>query len=345
MAQARGRATVVPVAGLPSKMNVCILGLGAIGGYLAARLARSGLPVCGIARGATLAAIRERGLVLVEQGRREVVPLRVVASAAEAGPQEVVFLAVKADGLPAVAAEIRPLLGPDTAVVTIGNGFPWWYFFRASASGINPTLSSVDSRGLLWRLLGPEHAIGCVAYPAARVVEPGVVEHVYGTRFSLGEPDGSLSTRVQRVAAMLAGAGLEAPVRQNIRSEVWAKLALNAACNPVSLLTGGTLGDMIGDARVAAVLEGLMRETIGVAASLGVRVPLQPRQLLELTRPLGAHKSSSLQDLEAGRPVELEPVAGAVVELGALRKVPTPALAATLALARLRVRLAAGNPA
>lgn len=323
--------------------TACVFGLGAIGGYLAARLARAGQQVCGIARGATLAAVRERGLVLVEQGRCETVPLRVVASAAEAGPQDVVFLAIKADGLPAIAAELRPLLGPDTAVVTIGNGFPWWYFFRAGAGGANPTLSSVDSRGLLWRLLGPEHALGCVAYPAARVVEPGVVEHVYGTRFSLGEPDGSLSARVQRVAAMLVAAGLEAPVRQNIRSEVWTKLALNAACNPVSLLTGGTLGEMIGDAQVAAVLEALMHETLGVAASLGVRVPLQPRQLLDLTRPLGIHKTSSLQDLEAGRPVELEPVAGAVIELGKLRKVPTPTLAAVLALARLRVQLAAGG--
>jgi len=320
--------------------TACVFGLGAIGGYLAARLALAGVRVTAIARGATLEAVRARGLVLVEQGRRETVQLRTAASPAEAGQQEVVFLALKANDLPAIAAELRPVLGPGTAVVTIGNGFPWWYFFRSPSGSINPTLTTVDSRGLLWRLVGPEHAVGCVAYPAARVPEPGVVEHIYGTRFSLGEPDGSLSGRVQRLAAMLAAAGLDAPVRRDIRTEIWTKLALNAACNPVSLLTGATLGQMIEDAGTAGVLQTLMQETSAVAASLGVRVPLQPRQLLELTRPLARHKTSTLQDLEAGRSIELEPVAGAVAEIGRLRNVRTPALDATLALARLRARLA-----
>jgi len=187
--------------------------------------------------------------------------------------------------------------------------------------------------------VGPEHAIGCVVYPAVRVLEPGVVEHVYGNRLSLGEPDGSLSARVRAIAAMLSAARIEAPVRQDIRTEVWTKLALNAAYNPVSLLTGATLGQMLDDPAAAAVLQALMQEAIGVAGALGVRVPMQPRQLMELTRPLAAHKTSTLQDLEAGRRLEIDPVAGAVAEIGRLRNVRTPALDGLLALARLRARL------
>src|SRR5262249_2852651 len=159
--------------------------------------------------------------------------------------------------------------------VTVGNGFPWWYFFRAGSGGANPTLASVDPRGSLWRLVGPEHALGCVVYPAARVVEPGVVEHVYGNRFSLGEPDGSISERLKSVAAMMKAAALDAPVRQDIRTEIWTKLAINAAYNPVSILTGATLGQMIDDPAASATLAAIMTESSAVAQSLGVRVPLQ----------------------------------------------------------------------
>jgi 2-dehydropantoate 2-reductase len=320
--------------------TACIFGVGAIGGFLAAKLAMSGVRVTGICRGAQLEAIRARGLTLVEQGRRETVQIRALGTAQEAGQQEVLFLTLKANDLPAVAPALRPLLGPATVVVTVGNGFPWWYFFRASPGGVNPTLASVDPRGALWRLIGPEHALGCVVYPAARVIGPGVVEHVYGNRFSLGEPDGSISQRLRQVSATLQAAGLEAPVRHDIRTELWTKLAMNAAYNPVSILTGATLGQMLDDLGSANALHAIMSETIAVALSLGVRVPLQPRQLLELTRPLALHKTSMLQDLEAARRVEIDPIAGAVVELARLRNVKTPALDAVLALARLRARLA-----
>jgi 2-dehydropantoate 2-reductase len=320
--------------------SACIYGIGAIGGYLAAKLARSGVRVTGIARGAQLEAIRARGLTLIEQGRRETVQIRAVAAPQEAGAQEVLFLTLKSGDLPAIAPLLRPLLAADTAVVTVGNGFPWWYFFRAGPGNVNPTLPSVDPRGVLWRLVGPEHAIGCVVYPAARIVEPGVVEHVYGNRFSLGEPDGSVSERVQRIAAMMKAAGLDAPVRQDIRTEIWTKLAVNAAYNPVSILTGATLGQMIEDIGTAGTLGAIMTEATSVALSLNVKVPLQPRQLMELTRPLAVHKTSTLQDLEAGRRVEIDPIAGAVVELARLRNVKTPSLDAVLAMSRLRARLA-----
>lgn len=320
--------------------SACIYGLGAIGGYLGARLALSGVRVTAIARGATLDAVRARGLVLVERGKRETAQVRAVGTPEEAGAQDVVFLTVKSGDLPGLAAGMRPLLSASTAVVTVGNGFPWWYFFRAAPGGVNPTLASVDPRGSLWRLIGPEHAVGCVVYPAVRVIEPGVVEHVYGNRFSLGEPDGAISERVQRIGAMLRAAGLEAPVRQDIRTEIWAKLALNAAYNPVSVVTGATLGQMIDDPGTASILEVIMLESMAVAASFGVKVPLTPRQLMELTRPLAAHRSSTLQDLEAQRRIEIDPIAGAVVELGRLRNVRTPVLEAVLATARLRARLA-----
>jgi 2-dehydropantoate 2-reductase len=320
--------------------TACIYGVGAIGGFLAARLAAAGVRVIGISRGPQLAAIRARGLTLIERERRETVQIRCVGTPQEAGQQEIVFLTLKSSDLPGVAAELRPLLGPATAVVTAGNGFPWWYFFRAGPGGANPMLATVDPRGALWRLIGPEYAIGCVVYPAARIVEPGVVQHIYGNRFSLGEPDGSVSERVRRIAAMLQSAGLEAPIRQDIRTEMWTKLAVNAAYNPVSILTTATLGQMLDDVGVAGTLDAIMTETMSVAMSLGVRVPLRSRQLMELTRPLASHKTSMLHDLEAGRRVEIDPIAGAVAELARLRNVRTPSLDCVLALARLRARLA-----
>jgi 2-dehydropantoate 2-reductase len=320
--------------------SACVYGLGAIGGWLAAKLAMSGVRVTGIAREAHVEVLRARGLTLIESGRRETVQLRATSNPQDAGPHDVVFLALKANDLPGVAVSLRPLLGPATAVVTVTNGFPWWYFYRSAPGGANPTLVSVDPRGALWRLVGPEHAIGCVVYPAARVVEPGIVEHVYGNRLSIGEPDGTVSERVKAIAALLKAAGIEAPVRQDIRTELWTKLAVNAAYNPVSILTAATLGQMLDDPGTAGTLEAIMTEAMAVAASFGVKVPLQPRQLMELTKPLALHKTSMLQDLEAARRVEIDPIAGAVVELARLRTVKTPALDTVLALARLRARLA-----
>jgi 2-dehydropantoate 2-reductase len=320
--------------------TACIYGVGAIGGYLAAKLAQAGVAVTGISRGAQLKALQSAGLAFIEQGKRATVRIRVVERAQDAGEQDVVFLTMKSHLLPGIAAEMRPLLTAGTAVVTVGNGFPWWYFHRLGPAGVAPTLPSVDPRGALWRLIGPEHAIGCVVYPAARVVEPGVVEHVYGSRFSIGEPDGSLSERVQAIAAMMKKAGLDAPVRQDIRTELWTKLVANVAYNPVSVLTGATLGQMIGDPAMAALLESAMSEAIAVAASFGVKVPLQPRQLMELTRPLAAHKTSMLHDLEAGRSIEIDPIVAAVTELARLKGMKTPVLDTVLALTRQRAKSA-----
>ena len=320
--------------------TVCIYGVGAIGGYLAAKLAQSGVAVTGVSRGAQLKALQSAGLTLIEQGKRTTVRIRAVDRAQEAGEQDVVFLTLKSHVLPSIATEMRPLLKAGTAVVTVGNGFPWWYFHRAGPAGVAPTLPSVDPRGALWRLIGPEHALGCVVYPAARLAEPGVVEHVYGNRFSLGEPDGSVSERVQRIAEMMKKAGLDAPIRQDIRTELWTKLVANVGYNPVSVLTGTTLGQMINDPAMSSLLESIMSEAMAVAAAFGVKVPLQPRQLMELTRPLAAHKTSMLQDLEAGRSVEIDPIMGAVAELARLKGMKTPVLDTVLALTRQRAKQA-----
>jgi 2-dehydropantoate 2-reductase len=321
--------------------TACIYGVGAIGGYLAAKLAQSGVSVTGISRGPQLRALQSAGLTLVESGKRITVRLRAVERAQDAGEQDVVFLTMKAHVLPGIAGEMRPLLKAGTAVITVGNGFPWWYFYRPGTAAVTPTLPSVDPRGALWRLIGPEHALGCVVYPAARLIEPGVIEHVYGNRFSVGEPDGAVSERVQRIAGMLNRAGLDAPVRQDIRTELWTKLAANVAYNPVSVLTGTTLGQMIHDPALSSVLESIMLEAMSVAAAFDVKVPLQPRQLMELTRPLAAHKTSMLLDLEAGRSIEIDPTVGAVAELARLKGIKTPVLDAVLALTRQRAKQSA----
>lgn len=316
--------------------TACVYGIGAIGGYLAARLALAGVAVTGIGHPAQVAAIRRKGLTLIEAGHRHTASLRMVEAPIDAGQHDLVILALKAHVLPEVADKVKPLLRSDTTVLTACNGFPWWYFHRGSGTALAPALQSVDPRGALWRLIGPEHAVGCVVYPAVRVPEPGVVEHMFGTRLAIGEPDGTSSARVMRIAEILRNAGFEAPIRQDIRLEIWTKLVANAAYNPVSVLTGGTLGQMLDDLGTSRVLEAVMNEAAAVADSVGMRVPMSVRQLMELTRPLASHKTSTLVDYEAGRPLELEPIAGAVAELGRLRGVRTPMLDAVLGMARLR---------
>jgi len=320
--------------------RICIFGVGAIGGYLAARFALAGQPVTGIARGAQLAAIRRNGLILIENGERLTASIACVEEPADAGPQDFVFLTMKSHAVPSVAATIAPLLGADTVVITACNGFPWWYFHALDRSDKAPILERVDPGARLWNAIGPQRAIGSVVYPAARTPEPGMVEHIFGNRFTLGEPDGSMSERVRILADLCAAAGFEAPVVADIRTEIWAKLVMNAAYNPVSLLTGGTLGDMLDDAGVHSLLARLMGEVVRVAATLAVVLPLAPEQLIGLTRPLGAHQTSMLQDLEAGRAVELDTIVGAIRDLARLSGVATPVLDAIFALASQRARLA-----
>ena len=318
-------------------MKVCVYGCGAIGGLLAARLAGSGADVLAVTRGAQLAAIRASGLSLVNADGSELnVPLRVTDDPAEAAAVDVVFLATKAHDLPAVAAQIGPLLGPATSVVSLVNGVPWWYFYGLQNDFGAPELVSVDPGRAIWRALGPQRAVGAVVYPAAVTEAPGRVRHLFGERFALGEPDGSSSERLGAIVGLLGRAGFDASVSTDLRAEIWTKLAANAAFNPVSVATGKTLGAMIDDPATHRLLAGIIAEVIAVAAAFGVQVPVVPEDLLTASRQLGEHKTSMLQDLAAGRPLELGPVVEAVLELAAWRGVAVPDLATVARLAAAR---------
>ena len=308
-------------------MKICIYGCGAIGGLLAARLSQSGAIVSVIARGEQLQAIRENGLTLfAEDGTESSAFVMAAEDPAELGPQDVVFLTMKAHQVPAVAAKISLLLGDDTFVVTAANGLPWWYFYSLTDELGTPELTTVDPGRRLWSTISPERAVGCVIYPAARIEAPGVIRHMFGKQFSIGEPDCTASPRLSKISGLLGEAGFHAQVQADIRADIWTKLVANAAFNPVSVITGKSLGEMIDDPATYKLLERVMQEVVAVAESLHVKVVMQPEQLLEATRQLHDHKTSMLQDYEAGRPLELEPITGAVAELARLKGIDVPGL-------------------
>ena len=304
-------------------MKICVYGCGAIGGLLAVRLAHGGAEVSALARGAHLAAMQANGLTLLPAKGGDSLTVSIDASddPADLGQQDVVFLTMKSCAVPDIADSIAPLLGRTTAVVTAYNGLPWWYFYGLDNDFGIPGLASVDPGRKLWQAIGPERAIGCVVYPAATVESPGVVRHVFGDRFTLGEPDGAESARLVAIAAAMQLAGFATHVTGEIRTDIWTKLAANAAFNPVSVITGKTLSEMMDDAATYRLLQQVMEEVIRVAAALDVDVPVIAGQLLAVVRQLGNHKTSMLQDFAAGRPLELGSVVDAVVELASLRGV------------------------
>ena len=312
-----------------------IFGAGAIGGYLGAKLALAGLDVTLIARGPHLAAMRKDGLRLIEGEAEHVVRPRCLADSREAGPQDYVFLTLKAHSLTPALDAITPLLGPETAVVTAQNGIPWWYFYKLPGPWQDHRLESVDPGGRIWQAIGPQRAIGCVVYPACEVVAPGVIRHVEDSRFSLGEPDGTRSQRAVRLARALVGAGLRAPLRGRIRREIWLKLWGNVALNPLSALTRATLAEICAQPATRAFARAVMAEVEAVAAALGERMAVDVDARLAGAGGVGAHKTSMLQDLEAGRPMEVEALTGAVVELARLTGVATPSLDALDGMIRL----------
>jgi 2-dehydropantoate 2-reductase len=323
-------------------MKICVFGAGAIGGLMAAKLAAKGdAEVTIIARGPHLAAMQQKGLVLRSEGAETVVRPRCVASAEEAGPQDYVIVTLKAHSLPGAALQMQPLLGPETAIVSAVNGIPWWYFHK-HPGGLHEghRLASVDPDGSVWRLLPPERAIGCIVYPAAEVVEPGVIEHTYGDRFTLGEPDGSRSPRVNAISEALIAAGFKAPVRPKIRDEIWVKLWGNLAFNPISALTTATLDVLTADPGQRAVARAMMVEAQGVAEALGIRFAIDVDKRIAGAAEVGAHRTSMLQDLERGRPMEIDALLGVVVELAALVGRPAPTCETVLALVRARARAA-----
>jgi 2-dehydropantoate 2-reductase len=307
-------------------MKICIVGAGAIGGYLGARLALAGEQITLIARGAHLQAIQQHGLTVEgADGEREVAtPGLATSDIAAAGPQDVVIVAVKAQQLPAIAPALPALYGPDTLVVPAQNGIPWWYFYKHGGPYAGQRIASVDPDGVIAAHIPAERVIGCVVYPAAELAGPGVVRHVEGDRFSLGELDGVKSARIQQLSQALAGAGLKAPIRTRIRSEIWVKLWGNLAFNPISALTRATLLDICRYPPTRELARAIMAEGQAIAERLDIQFPITIEQRIAGAEQVGEHKTSMLQDIEAGRPTEIEALVGAVAELGRLVGIATP---------------------
>ena len=311
-------------------MKIAIVGAGAIGGLLGARLSLAGEDVAFIARHRNLLAIEQHGIRLVESDGRELHAPRVRAYAegSEAGPQDAVLLAVKAHQVQEAMPALQGLLGPATAVVSMSNGLPWWYFQRLPGRFRDQVLESVDPGGAIGAAIEPERVIGSVVYAAAEVVEPGKVRAIEGKRFVLGEPDGRQSGRIEALAEVLERAGFEAPISKDIRGEIWLKLWGNLCFNPVSALSHATLEGICRDPDGRALVEAMMKEARAVAKKLGVvlRMPIDKR--IAGAEAVGAHKTSMLQDVEHGRPLELAALVGSVVELGRITGVPTPSIEA-----------------
>jgi 2-dehydropantoate 2-reductase len=317
-------------------MRICIYGAGAIGGLVGAKLARAGEDVTLIARGPHLAAIRERGLTVTCSGETFTVKARATDRPEEAGEQDFVIVALKANAVPGIAAQMLPLLGSDTAVVMAVNGVPWWYFYGVEGPFRDRRLKCLDPEDRLWTMIGPQRTIGCVVYPAAEIVAPGRIRHIEGDRFSLGEPDGQKSKRVLALSRALTAAGLKAPVKTDIRSEIWVKLWGNAVFNPISALTGATLRAICEYPGTAQLARMVMREVELVANALGVNMPVSLDRRMAGAAAIGEHKTSMLQDLEKGRPLELDAIVAAVIELAGITEVAVPRLQELYALTRLR---------
>jgi 2-dehydropantoate 2-reductase len=325
-------------------MKIGIFGAGAIGGFLGFRLAQAGAAVTFLARGKTLEALRTNGLTLKSAGKSETIAVRATADAMEAGLQDYVIASVKAHALPAAAPQIAQMMGENGAVVTAINGIPYWYLHGLDAPVGVRTLESVDPGGAVSRALPPGRAIGCVVYPAAEVIAPGVIEHTYGDKLTLGEPDGSKSERVERLSKLMQQAGLKAPVRPRIRDEMWVKLWGNLAFNPLSALTGSTLDRLAGEPDLRAVARAMMIEAQALAEALGVKFAIDVEKRIDGAREVGAHKTSMLQDLERGRPMEIDALLGSAVELGDMLGHAMPMCRSILALVRERARRAGCYP-
>lgn len=316
-------------------MRIAVFGAGAIGGYVAAKLAAAGrVDLSIVARGAHLEAVRKDGLRLIEDGEESAYAVRAAADARELGAQDYLVIALKAHSLSGALDQIVPLLGEHTSVVTMQNGVPWWYFHKLAGPLEDARVAAVDPSGAIWDRIGPERAIGAVVYPAAEVDAPGIVRHVDGTRFSLGEPSGEKSERVTQLAAEMIAAGLQAPVREDIRSEIWIKLWGNLCFNPISALTGSTLAEIVSDEATRALARTMMLEAQAIGESLGVKFPIAVDRRIKGAGEVGAHKTSMLQDLERGRPMEIDALVTAVQELGQLTGRPTPTIDVVLALVR-----------
>ena len=320
-------------------MKVCIYGAGAIGGWIGSGLARAGCTVSMVARGATLDALRARGIRVHQDHAYTSQTVIASADPADLGIQDLVVLAVKAPSLPQVVAQIAPLIGPDTIVLTAMNGVPWWFLQGFGAELAGRQLNSVDPDGALARAIPARHIIGCVVHASCSLDAPGLIRHRFGNRLIVGEPSGEQSVRVLALAALLEKAGFEAPVSPQIQKDIWFKLWGNMTVNPISALTGATTDLIMGDELVRGFISAVMLEAKEIGARIGITIDQQPEDRHAVTLKLGAFKTSMLQDVDAGKPIELDALVSAVRELGVLTQVATPHTDALLGLARLQGRV------
>ena len=305
-------------------MRFLIAGAGAIGAYIGARMAQAGFDVTLYARGPHLLAMQDRG-VQVKSIEGDFVARPTIAGALEeVGPVDVVFLGVKAHGLTQLAPQLRPVLGPDTTVVSTQNGIPWWYFQGFGGEWEGLRLERIDPGGVIASAMEAHRVVGSIVYFSTEITAPGVIQHIEGNRISLGEPDGTRSDRCRRIAEALIASGLRCPVTTRLRQEIWVKVLGNASFNPVSALTRATLVQMVRDPGVCSVIRNIMREVEAVSRKLGMELPVSIDQRIAGAEKVGEHKTSMLQDLEAGRPMELEALVGAIVELGERVGLPMP---------------------
>ena len=297
--------------------RICVYGAGGIGGYLAVSLAKAGAEVSVIARGPHLKAIQNNGLTLLKDGNRETIQLRATSDPSELGPQDYVIIGLKAHSVPPIVDQFKPLLHEKTAIVSAVNGIPWWYFHRAETGTTldENSVETVDPGGAQWDFFGPERAIGCVVYPACEIAEPGTIRHRSGDRFSLGEPDGERSERSIQLSDLMRAGGLRAPVRSRIRDEIWIKLWGNCSFNPVSALTGASLDQIGNDPACRVVVSNMMEECRTVGLALGAKFNVSVERRIQGAADIVGHKPSTRQDVELGRPMELDALVGSVLEL------------------------------
>lgn len=320
-------------------MKTVIAGAGAIGAYIGARMARAGQDVILFARGPHYRAMNENGVRVICAEEDFVVHPPIVDDLAKAGVADVVFLGVKAHSLPALAPCLSTLIGPDTVFISTQNGIPWWYFQRQGGDWDGARVEHVDPGGVVSAVIEPQRVIGSLVYFATEVAQPGVIRHLEGNRITLGEPDGTRSDRVCAISKALVGAGLRAPVTTRIRHEIWVKILGNASLNPISALTGATLVRMIQDPDTSIVIRRVMEEVEAVAGKFGIELPVSIEQRMAGAEKIGEHKTSMLQDLEAGRPLELEALVGTVLELSERAGVPMPHTQAVYACTKLLAKV------
>ncbi|CAM2195484.1 2-dehydropantoate 2-reductase [Paraburkholderia sp. A1RI_3L] len=321
-------------------MKICIFGAGAIGALMGVELARAGADVSFVARGPHLAAMQANGARLLIDGEEHVARVRCTSDPRELGVQDYVIITLKAHSVAGVIDSMQPLLGSHTAIVTGTNGIPYWYFYQHGGKFAGTRLESVDPDGAQWTRLTPERAIGCVLYPAAEIAAPGVIKHVYGKKFPIGEPSGERTPRIQQLHEIMQAAGFDAPIRDNIRDEIWLKLWGNLCFNPISVLTHATLDIITSDPATRALSRTMMLEAKRIAEQFGVHFRVDVERRIDGAGAVGAHKTSTLVDLEHGRPLEIDPLLTVVQEMGRLIGEPTPTIDIVLGLVKQRERMA-----